>query len=300
MRGNFIGGQSATGGAGQLSLSAVSGLALPSNAFVGGQLIEYSIVEYTDATLASVAKAESGWGEISSGNVLTRSAPRTAWDGSTYNNANPSPLSFGTSNVRVYVSPIAEGGPTAVPRMLDGTANYGPHNYMAPGNVVAQNDLSTGGSIYENGKVTLSAALLRAGFPISSVGLAVTTAVAGGVLHVGLATIRMSDGLPGQILLGATFDLSTTGFQTQSVGPVMVPPGWYYQCFQTEASGASIRGFDMQTSSFLGNIDGNRVVRFMRRVRTMAPFVAGDDLGSQLSLSWSQVNNAAAPFFCVR
>lgn len=297
MRLNYLGGQSATGGTGNLTLTAAGGLALPAAAMVADSTIEYSIVEYTDSTLATVSKAESGWGTISSGNVLTRAAPRTTWDGTTYTQASASALSFGTSNVRVYVSPIAEAGATAFPKRLDLSANYGPNGYVIGANLWAAGDFGPATLLANEQHMT--PLKLEAGFPLTQIGVEVTTAAAGATIHTALASIDPATGMPGRILAAAnSLDGSTTGIKMGSITSRMFPPGWYWQLFSVSA-GLSIRGSEGFLPGPIG-FQNARINRAIFRSRTHATYTVGADAMSGLFASYGWVNNLPRPILLMR
>lgn len=297
MRLNYLGGQSTTGGTGNLTLTAAGGLALPSAAMVADSTIEYSIVEYTDSTLSTVSKAESGWGTISSGNVLTRSAPRTTWDGTTYTQAGVTALSFGTSNVRVYVSPIAEAGATAFPRRLDLSANYGPNGYVIGANLWTQTDLASV-AILAN-RQYMTPLKLEAGFPLTQIGAEVLTAAAGSTLHVAIASVNPTTGLPGRVIAAANaLSSATTGIKMGSIASRMFAPGWYWQLFSS-SSDISLRGCDGFLPGPFG-FENSRITRAISRSRTHATYTVGDDAMSGTSGSMGGASNVAYPILLMR
>lgn len=297
MRLNYLGGQSATGGTGALTLTAAGGLALPASAMVADSIVEYSIVEYTDNTLATISKAESGHGVISSGNVLTRSAPRTTWNGTTYSQASPSALSFGTSNVRVYIAPIAEGGPTAFPKRLDLSASYGVNGYIIGANTLTQTDLSPAGLLADFQFMT--PLKLEAGFPLTEIGVEVTTAVASSVVHAAIASVDPLTGNPGRILAVANnLSSATTGVKMASITSRMFPPGWYWQIFSSGHAPA-IRGSEMYAPSSMG-FQGGRIIRGQRRARTHATYTLGADAMAGTSGSYTSFNNVSSPILLMR
>ncbi|PZO17638.1 MAG: hypothetical protein DCF26_09425 [Burkholderiales bacterium] len=300
MRLNYIGGSSSTGGTGNLTLAAANGLALPALAFVADQAIEYSIVEYTDATLATIAKAESGFGTISSGNVLTRSAPRTKWDGTTYTQAAVTALSFGSSNVRVYVSPIAEGGPTSFAKRIDISANYGVNGYVIGANVSTPTDL--GPAALTANRQHMTPLKLEAGFPFTQIGCEVTTAAASSTVHVAIASIDPTTGMPGRILAAAnSLASATTGIKMGSIASRLFPPGWYWQLFSTDGA-VSVRGSEGFLPSPMGAMSGGgvRIHRGNNRARTHAAYTVGDDAMTGLSASYSGADNASYPILLMR
>lgn len=297
MRFNYIGGASSTGGTGNLTLSAADGLALPALAFVADQAIEYSIVEYTDASRATVARAESGFGTISSGNVLTRTAPRSSWTGSVYTQAAVTALSFGTSNVRVYVSPIAEGGPTAFPRRLDLSANYGPNGYVIGANCIGVTSFDV--STVTGNRQFMVPLKLEAGFPLTQIGVQVTTALAASTVNVAIASVDPATGLPGRIVAAANgLDSATTGIKMGSIASRMFAPGWYWQLFNSSGDIGLTSVVEFSPSP-LGWVNG-RVIRGRNRGRTQAAYTVGADAMSGTSGSYAGLDNTAYPILLMR
>lgn len=299
MRLNYIGGSSVTGGTSNLTLAAANGLALPALAFVADQAIEYSIVEYTDATLETVAKSESGFGTISSGNVLTRSAPRTTWDGTTYTQAAATALSFGTSNVRVYVAPIAEGGPTAFPKRLDLSVNYGVNGYVIGANMPQAPDYS-GAALTANTQF-MCPLKLEAGFPLTQIGVKVWTAATSAVVHCAIASADPVTGLPGRILAAAnSLDATTTGVKMGSITSRLFAPGWYWQLFSS-GHAPSLIGSEVWCGGPMAALSGNdRAMRGMSRSRTHATYTVGADAMAGTSGSYSNAPNIPWPFLLMR
>lgn len=298
MRLNYIGGASTTGGTGALTVSSAGGLVLPATAFVADQTVEYSIVEYTDSTLATVSRAESGWGVVSSSNVLTRSAPRTTWTGSTYTQASASALSFGASNVRVYVAPIAEGGATAFPVRLDFSANYGPNGYVIGANCMTPIDLP---------KVTLSAnyqymvpLLLQTGFALSQIGVEVTTLASSATINAAIASMDPTTGAPGRILAAANgLSGSSTGVKMGSISSRLLAPGWYWQLINSGHE-PELRGSEAFLPGPFG-LEGARIQRGVGRVRTQADYTVGADAMSGVTGSYNiTANNTAYPILLMR
>ncbi len=297
MRLNYIGGASSTGGTGNLTLTAADGLALPALAFVADQAIEYSIVEYTDASRATVARGESGFGTISSGNVLTRTAPRSSWTGSAYTQAAVTSVSFGTSNVRVYVSPIAEGGPTAFPRRLDLSANYGPNGYVIGANCISVTSFVD--STVTGNRQFMVPLKLEAGFPLTQIGVQVTTALAASTVNVAIASIDPATGLPGRIVAAANgLDSATTGIKMGNIASRMFAPGWYWQLFNSSGD-IALTGVTEFLPSPLGWVAG-RVIRGRSRNRAQAAYTVGADAMSGTSGSYAGADNTAYPIILMR
>lgn len=299
MRYNFLGGQTTTGGTSTLTFSAAGGLALPSAVMTAGATLEYSIVEYTDATLATISKAETGVGRVTS-NVLTRSIVRTTWDGTTYAQAAPSPLSFGTTNVRIYCAPVSEGGPTSFPAIADFSGVFGNFGYAMPANVVQEFDWAA--STLTANQLALTPLKIEAGFAISQLGISCTAAVAASTVNIAIASIDPSNGWPGVILAAANgLDTSTTGIKMGSITQRLFAPGWYWSLFSSNNT-PTIRSSTVFQSGLLGGFSsfGSRTHRGVSRSRTHADFTVGLDAMDGSSGGIAGADNNAKPILIMR
>ena len=300
MRNNFIGGSSATGGTGALTLAAAGGLALPATAYVAGQAMDYSIIEYSDATLGTVVRAETGLGNISAANVLTRSRVLTTWNGTTYAQAAPSALSFGTSHVRVYCSPSAESGPTSFPGIADFSANYGTNGYVLPANCIDDTDWAVPAlSANRQHQVPIK---IEAGFAITEMGFSCTTAAASSTVNVAIASLNPTTRWPGVILAFANgLDTSSTGIKMGSITSRIFAPGWYWMLFNSNGT-PSIRGTTFFLPGPLGGLSafGTRTHRGNHRARTQANYVLAADAMSGTSGSFTGADNVAHPILIMR
>ena len=292
MRLNYIGGASTTGGTGALTLTATEGLALPSLGFVDGQMIDYSIVQFTDATKTTIARAETGVGTVIS-NVLTRSAPRTTWDGTTYSQASPGALSFAATNVRVYCTPNAEGGPTSFPARPDERGQFLPNGHIMGANISSSN---TPVEVYlipnRQWMVPLK---LEAGFALNQIGIQVLTAAAASTVHCAIASCHPTTGMPGVILAAANdLDSSTTGFTLGAITSRLFAPGWYWQLISTGTAGVSVAGFNDFLPNFFG-LASSRTVRGIHRGRTHAIYQVGVDAMAGSSGNYDSANFVPYP-----
>lgn len=293
MRANFVGGTSTTGGTGALTLAAADGFALPSAAFLDGSTVEYAINQYTDNTYATLLRAESGFGVVSA-NVLTRSAPRATWDGTTYSQSTAAALNFGTTNIRVSVTPLAEGGPTAYPARANFSDVYGsgPDGFCTGANFVNTFDFSA--ATLAANMLYMTPVRIEAGFPIKSLGVNVTTAAAGKLMSVCIAAVDPVTGLLGAVLLAANnLSVAATGIVSATVPGRILAPGWYWMCLVTDGA-PSIMGSDTVVPSAMG-MQGLRAARFVSRARNFGNFTVGAAAMIGASGSPTGVANAAAP-----
>lgn len=301
-RHNFIGGSSTTGGASALTLVAVSGLALPAAAFVSSQPVEYSVQEFTDATRSTLVRSETGFGTVSSGNVLTRTAPRTTWNGTTYSQNSPSALSFGTSNVLVLVAPIAEGGPTAFSARANFTAlvGSGPNEWVVPANMLATFDYPATVGLAANSAYMVPI-FLQMGFALSTLAVKVTTPQAGATVNLAIAALRPDNGVPGTILASANgVSVAAGGITSASAGPRLLSPGWYWALLSFSAASVAIRGAESVLPNPMGGLGvGDRLTRYNISSRPHADFTVGADAMAGITGAGG-VNNATAPLILLR
>lgn len=295
MRGNFIGGASITGGSGTLTITAAGGLALPAAAFVDGQTVEYSIVEYTDATLATVSKAESGFGRVSSSNVLTRTRPVTTMSGGVVVQTSfPTKISFASANVRVYMTAVAEGGSSSYPARanFEALTGYGVNAFMMPSNHFGQYDLAS--VTLEANTMYMIPTKIDSGFQITSLGVQVVTAATGKKVSACIASIDPDLGTPGTVLAVAN-DLSTssTVVVTASQAGRLIAPGWYYSCFLSDGT-PSLAASEQVLPNFMG-VFLSRTCRQTTRSKTYAPFVVGTNAIDGTTGSAQSGANAPVP-----
>lgn len=293
MRNDFLGGTSATGGTGALTLTASRGLALPASGMQPGQMFEYSIVEYTDSTKATVLKGESGFGSIS-GTTLTRSIPVTTWDGTTYSQVSPAAQNFGTTaaNIEIQVTPIGAGGPTAIMRRVDLSASFGTNDPIMPISVADLGDLGT--NTLAANTAYFSTVLLSHGFPVTSFGVKIGTGAAGKSLSIALFTQDPATGGPGAKVMGASGLSAATAANVYATVPAqIIPPGWYW--FGVVSDGApAIHGTNQMLPGPMGGVGASsRQWRYMYRSMTYGAF--GATANATLTGSWNPVSNLPAP-----
>lgn len=302
---NFLGGISTTGGTSTLTISQGLGLALPALAVEDDEEVCYSIVERTSSSDRTIVQSETGVGNVSSANVLTRTNPRVTWvaSGPTYDqDGSVSALNFATSNVEIYIGPLADatmGTMTQRARVVT-AYGYGPDEWIIPTNYSDSTDFSTH-TLAAN--VLLCAPIkIEQGFVLSTLGVKVTTAQATKLISVAIASVTSDNGIPGRILACANgLSLGSTGIVSASVTARMIRPGWYYALFNADSSTAIVRGSASPLPNFLGSLASNeRTIRHWTRSRTYASYTLGDDAMSGSSGSPAGVANVGTPILLMR
>lgn len=239
-RADLIRMTSSTGGTGALTLSAQTGWPTFANAFgsSGAVLVDYSIIEFTDSTKTTPARAETGVGSVAlSTGVLTRSKILTTWDGTNYRPqagtaTAPAAQNFGTTaaNIDVMCSQTSHGGPLLMPFVSGAISGVSDGIGVPPMTAMpASGTVSiTAGTTY------YWPALIMTPGPFSQAAVRVSTASSGGTPTLSLAIYDQdpSTGLPGRKLidfgsLGATNNVAT--IQNTAIStPVDLAPGWYW------------------------------------------------------------------------
>jgi hypothetical protein len=282
---------SSTGGSSTVTLSSVTGFPQPSDVFgtSGTRLVNYTISEYTDSTFSTLSKFERGVGSlVLSTGVLTRSVIGATWtSGGSYNVANPTALSFGSTaaNIQILLTATANTQRPAQPSIQNA---FGDTRWQ-PINTRCQADSNAGALTLTNGTEYLIPIEFSFARPITSIGVEVTTAAAGSA-RVALYEWD-TDGLGGNLITeftsAAQIDLSTTtGVKSVTpASPIWIPPGWYYVWVQANV-GAALRIYVGAGSSGAG-IHGARDIQYFTKSGTYgaAPSVASKTGLSQISRS---------------
>jgi hypothetical protein len=252
----------ATSGAGAVTLTAVTNKPRFSTVFGTGAVnVRYVIHE------ASTGKYERGKGNVAS-NVLTRTRPEVTYDGSTWNDLNPSALTFSASptsgNVLIRMSATAAGRGSSAPTRQNTIAGDTWRDYPIGGNI----QWGTNGA-----SMTLTAAqeyyapyFLNADGVLGGIQFEVMTLIAASNIKMAIYGCG-SDGLPGSKILDfVTTATATTGVKTDTASASWTPagkrhlaPGWYYIGF-LPSHAIAIRGNNsadgQNTPNPLGRKDG--------------------------------------------
>ncbi|HQT78550.1 MAG TPA: hypothetical protein PLD10_15970 [Rhodopila sp.] len=245
MRASFVQCTSATGGASDLTLTAAHG-ALPFfSAFGVKRWVEYSIIEYTDSTRATILRSERGYAQADpTAKTLLRSAAQVVetWDGTTYNNTSATPLSFGTTaaNIDIVCGPTAGTARPTIPFV----ASNGAHAWISPANLRATG--STTSSFNASATIWFAAIEWTGDFSIQSYTWQFSSAASGSNMLTGIYEVAKS-GLPGEMVANLTrYTTLNTAITTQQIkvagadfDAFYLPPGWYYLAMLHDSTAAA-------------------------------------------------------------
>ena len=260
-----------TGGSGTITLASVSGWPQPTDVFgtSGTMFVMYSIAEYTDSTLVTLSKYESGYGSlVLSTNVLTRTTVLKTWtSGGSYARTGASALTFGNTaaNVRITLGASVHNVRGGLLKACNDGDNYTLFN-------PAQLRDSTIGSVAPvNGTMYYwSFEHVFAGI-ITTVAIEVATGESGKECRIGVYDVDTADGLPENLITeftSATQISLTTGsaFASVTMGtPFHLPPGRYWMALQTNATGTgTIRQCTTATHSFMSGSGQRDTVYFTK------------------------------------
>jgi hypothetical protein len=279
---------SSTGGTGALVGTPMPGWPSFVSVFGTGVVrVGYVILEFTDATLATLARAESGLGDFNGTTLtLTRSKILATWNGTTYVNISPAALSFGTTplNIRILCSPQAG----IVPGLSMPFYNTSPSDNLGLPSGHAINLGGTAAMVSAN-EFYVPYQWLGVGEVIQAA-IWVTTAVAATGVKCALYE-TLTTGLPGRKIVDLA---STTPFATTATGAktatisFWLPPGWYY--IGLIANGAPVLKAPTDwLASTAGGSAGATITRF---INTAGNYTTGLPATAPTSLT---VSTAASP-----
>jgi len=216
MLGNAIKQTTATTGTGNLTLSAVTGFAKFSDAFVVNQPFAYTLLDSSGLFL------EAGVGYLTNSTTLVRTRVTATLASGTYTDESASAVSL-AGTTTVICAPHAAAFPGTIPAidLVSGSVN----KFLGP----AQRNANTASVGAASLRCSYSPFKLDVGVAIGSLITNVTTAGAGGTVARLGVYICKADGYIGDRLL-TTGDIPTdsTGVKSGSVTPTFLPPGWYY------------------------------------------------------------------------
>jgi hypothetical protein len=218
-----------TSGDGAVTLSQITGMPRISTVFgTAARLVRY-VIEDTVAL-----KFEQGIGSVAS-NVLTRSTPRVTWDGSTYDDTNPSAIQFGSSptsgNVKIRLAPLADSFVPTVP-YHNTTASGMQDAGLMCGDIAVNSDAAAYTCVADR-EVWFPYLWMGSG-ELIQFALRVKGAVAASNVKACLSEVN-STGSPGTKLIDfGSVSSATTGFKTLTsaswtpAASVKLPPGYYF------------------------------------------------------------------------
>jgi hypothetical protein len=209
----------------------------------GSLAMTYQIAEYTDSTLTSLLKEESGVGTVNlATNVLTRSNILKTWSsGGTYNKSNPTALTFGSTAANIVIT--FGGGSNTQKAPLTSTFNVTSSNsdVWQPFNTRVTYDSNSAAYAMTAGSRLYIPCEYIYGRPFSQVAVDVTTAVVSSTLRMGVYDLDLTTGGPGNLLTEFTsasqIDTGATGFRAVTMAtPFWMPSGFVWLCLQSSGA----------------------------------------------------------------
>lgn len=263
MFGNWIVQTTTTTGAGNLTLSAVSGYAAFSGQFADGQRLQYQILD--DATGLPI---ESGVGYLSSGALVRERIECTLVSG-TFDNSTPSAVDLPSGTKRVICAPSASS--------VMGAA--APGTFSPSGGFKGYGDCvmsqGTGGNFTLIDQRAIAVPFWAVSVQkINAVVVRVTAAGAAGSLIRGAIYSAGSDGLPGvKLAESGTADGTTTGQKFLSFTAFRPPQRFFAAVISTNAP--SVYGGDNGVAtSPLGFTSSQEAIGYLFKAGSGADFPA--------------------------
>lgn len=209
-----------TSGTGTVTLSAVTGFARFSDAYVAGDVVSYAIKDGNNW--------EWGIGTIGAGNTLARTRIVCTYSGGGYSAYPAAGLTLSGSAAEVMSVQNNMSMPLLAPQV---PADFGGCNLVGQG-VFAGSKGLTANRIFAQ-------AILCPGAKFSGAKVQINTAVAASKCRVGLYQM-MADLTPaGAALIAETGDIdtSTTGYKSSSFSAaITLQPGWYFIAVMSDAA----------------------------------------------------------------
>jgi len=239
-----------TGGSGTLTLTSVTGYPQITDVFgASGTLnVNYTIAEYTDSTLVTLSKYESGFGSIVlSTNVLTRSIPRVSWSsGGSYDATAPAAVSFGNTaaNVRVMLTSGHVNTRSVFSRPHDGSTGASLDGWGLFDDKQQWDTNAATITLADGTKYWWPVDYINPR-QITQVAVRVTTGQPAKTGRLGIYDQDTSTGLAGNLISeftsGGQISLASNNtFASVTPTALWVPPGNYWLCFQSDATSATI------------------------------------------------------------
>ena len=235
-----------------LTLTAETGFARFSGAFSVGDIVSYS--------LSNGDNWEWGVGAYTASNQLTRPTnPMATLDAGVYDNTTPAQLTLsGTTTVLC----TAMAGAIQPPMHAVAGANY-LRKFIANAYVLGG---SSNSQNYFTSNPRFNIFPWRHDFSgvINSFSVYVTVPESGKTMRWGLYACDAT-GRPGKLIVESG-DMSTasTGRVTNSITPIMLPPGWYYMAGHSNATNVAVHGTSVPTVGHApwGMIDTSPIVAY--------------------------------------
>lgn len=274
-----------TGGAGNLTLAAISGYPTPYQA-AGNRLFPYVALSAQEAPL------EAGWGYMSSSTVFVRTRVVATYNGTSMVQGNLTPSTL-PNGARICCSPHAASVESVLP-VVDDSSGVG--RFL----ISAHRNAATASATPTSLRIHYQAFQLRAGAVISSIAFQVTTAAAAGGQALAAMYALTAAGGVGSMIPGtdtAAIAVDSTGFKVASVSsPTFVPAGMYVVAFVYSGSSLVLSGHNSAGNAIVGSSpfgmvgNSNNLIEY--RYESAGSLALPSSAGTTTA---SQLNAAAAP-----
>jgi hypothetical protein len=239
MLGNAIKQTTATTGTGSLTLSAVTGYPMFSDAFPLNAMVSYCLLDSAGLFI------EAGIGYLSSSSVLVRNTVRATFVSSVYNDANPTAASLSGATT-VICAPHAATMESMLPTVDNQSSSVARYLLTASRSVSTTPVSLTALRLYH------VPFLLRTAARVVSLSVSVTTLGAGSVIRAGLYACNEKGYMGALLATTGDLDGTTTGVKTGTLSsPVSLPPGWYFTSVVSSAT-VSVTGYQSAVANVFG------------------------------------------------
>jgi len=239
---------SSTGGTGALTCATQTGWPDPSKIWTGARFGRYTIVEWTSSGKTQPSLRESGIGSYdTSSGILTRTSPRSTWDGTNYRpkagtGTAPSALNFGTTaaNIDIMFTPATGDMMQALPFVMGAVASVTDGLGIAPLNIFVNSSATFTSGVVQYTPIWLPGGITQLSqFSVREVG-----AVTGGSPTLDCALFEIgSNGAAGKRLVSFTqqnIGAANTTYTSSALGtPEPFAGEWVWQGLLYVANGAS-------------------------------------------------------------
>jgi hypothetical protein len=275
-----------TGGAGNLTLAAITGYPTPYQCAAGRQF------PYVALT-AQETPLEAGFGYMSDASTFVRTRVVAQYSGGTVTHGNLTAMTL-PNGARIVCSPHAASIEAMMP-VVDDTSGVGRFVTTGHRNQTTANHTA----------VSLQAVyhpfLLRCGGVVASMAINVVTAAAsGGQAQLALYALKAGSGGVGDRINGAytaAFAVDTTGFKVGSLNtPQFLPPGMYVAALEYQGSGLVLTGHATTGASLIGGspfgFNGNSTTAIEYRTENLGSLALPSSSGTTTA---STLGTAPAP-----
>jgi len=268
----------------------------------------FVIHQYTDSSRSELSKAQLVWGTVDlSTKILTPTVIVATWNGTTYDDTEPTELDFtaGADTTRVFQGAVADHSLNLLSKNPfdgwfghpDGTELWAPSNNLEPFDSYLT---LSANMVYYTPFLWLHAPDRL----IKRAGVKVTIAASGKSIRLGLYMIdKGNDGKPGDLVADfGAIDAGSTGVKYNTSASWASPtanfrlsPGWYWSAIVSDGTPEIVAPAQLMPGPIPQN--GDRQGRFFSRSMTYGAFAAkGYNNGSGSAVLWFSLECDHAAF----